>query len=686
MLADKCHVTIGGYHYQVDESIDHSANPEGGSLFRPHYRHWYQQLMGDRAAIIVGAPNTKDLRPERLVWSYNDWVGGEGNRTFQPQDPYVYDYSFGVNPRIRGQITGRPNRTLTAATSDDQRVRGAFAMANNALWMGQSKTIQYSTTGTTWTTQTSNCSTTVTGTAITAVAGDGEYFYYADWASASSGTRVLHAATTAAAGTDVVASATGKAPYAGLATANGRLYAWTGRKLIEHDVFQSFVLNANYIRKVGDSGVDPISTNVFGTSWWANCVAAETSVFCFYTTDGQSTVFEFQLDGGFAPVWICPYGLSIKAMQYTNGVLYMSGHWGGDTNNNGRGVLYAMPLDTRRPVFVNWVRKQNNMNLQMQEMAASYGSQIMLAAARTGRVFIYDADMDGLSCLDDIATVVNDNSGGLEVAAPRITDTDALAFTENSSRIADMVTYGTKRIVQTFNPSATVAGTTISILAYDDDEPINRQGSTATGDAITNLEVGDYDFDMPFDQKVLLGFDVMFKPLTTGQSFQLSYSLDGASYVTTTAVTSVSADAAKGRTYVTVSSNSSTVKFGRMRWKITLTGARTGGVNYLPPIIYNVTSECMLMTYDEMWDLVLRFKDEKPGTRMSTHKVKGSTLRDFLFTSANAKTVLAFVDGYVYSDPGHTKSSVDVVIDSIEDIAIRNGEGSCKIRLRKVPN
>jgi hypothetical protein len=343
-----------------------------------------------------------------------------------------------------------------------------------------------------------------------------------------------------------------------------------------------------------------------------------------------------------------------------------------------------MRLDDRRPIFVNWFRKQYNMNLEMQEMAGSYGSQILIAAARTGRIFVYDADMDGLSCLDDIATVANLEQGD-EAAAPRIPPTDALSFTENSDRIADMITYGTKRLVQLFNPGAGGAGTSIQVLAYDDDEPANRQASTATNNAVTTLEVGDYDFGMPFDQKALLGFDVLFKPLTTGQSFMLSYSLDGGTYTDLPAVDWTSPDASKGRTYVTVSNGASTAKFGRMRWKITLTGARVTGTDHTPPIIYNVSTECALLSYDELWELIIRLKDDKPRTRGSSRQVKGSTARDFLFNAAVSKAVLTFLDGYRYKDPGHY-STHTVVVDDVQDIIIRKGEGSCKLRLRAVPS
>ena len=702
MLASGAHVKIGAFEFQLDETIDNQPGG-GGSLFRPHYKRTVTNLFSDRTPLLVGDPSSNEVRPERLLWSMTDWGGGENNRTYQPTDPFVYDFGYGVNGRVRGQITGRPSRVAnyTSFTTNDVTLRPSMTVSQGALWYGGGYRVGYTNTDvSTWQILDS---TGVDGTdfaglqhisttyEVTAMAGDSEYCYYTAY-DRTAKTRIIKAKTKDNSNKAGIVENSGTVPHAGLAVLHGRLYGWTGRKLFAYDTAQltgntPTALAAQYIVKKGDTGIDPANTNALGSAWYGGIVAAENSLFMYYTTDNQSTVYEHAVDGGMAPVWTPPIGANIKAMTYSNGVVYFSGHWGGDLTKAGRGFLYAMPLDTRRPVFVTYIRKQNNLNLQMKSMAPSYGSTILLAAVHQGRIFVYDADMDSLSCLDDIGVTAgtdNNNSNGTEAAAPRIPNTDAPAsgvtFKTNSDCIGSMITFGQTRNILIYSPDNNTGWSTYRMLSYQDEEPLNRQAGTATNSAVTKLEIGDYDYNMPFDQKALLGFDVLFAPLTTGQSFTLEYSTDGAAYVSAGTVTSASADAAKGRTYVTVSTGSSTVKFGRMRYRITLTGTSTN----LPPILYNVTVEGALLAYDEIWELRLKVKDEDNRARPGGRKVDGAKIRDWLFTAQNNHSVVTFLDGYYYKQPGQYKTNT-VVIDQIEDYIIRIAEGTLYIKLRSVP-
>src|SRR6266568_1906858 len=109
-LSSGADVKIGDYEFMLDETID--AGSAVGNLYRPHYRYtsnsMFQQKLG-----IPGADNKDNLRSERLLWYFDDWSGGEGNRIWFKDDPTVYDFSYGLNPRIRGQLAGRPARTLS---------------------------------------------------------------------------------------------------------------------------------------------------------------------------------------------------------------------------------------------------------------------------------------------------------------------------------------------------------------------------------------------------------------------------------------------------------------------------------------------------------------------------------------------------------------------------------------------
>lgn len=655
---------IGSYSFQLDESIDHNANVVGGSLFRPHYKHTKQQLFEDRAPLIVGAPDSAQVRPERLIWSFSDWIGGENNRTYQPKDPDVYNYALGVNPRIRGEITGRPNRVVSLLTGG--LVSQVFTAAAGKLWAIGGGYLNSSSDGVTW-------GGVALGYTTTAATGTARTVYWA---------RQFGAAVTSVYqddGSIVVIAQNGHTTvdHKGIAHGNGHLYAWDGSVLWEYDVYDHTAYPLSYnstpgYRKVGTTDDTPSG------AFYANCVTAETSIFMFTSSQGISNVYEFQLDGGFSaiPVWVAPSGFIIRGMCYNNGILYFSGNYG--NASAGRGALYAMPLDTRRPMFVDWVRTQNNVALNLEICKPSYGSQILLGDSITGRIWVYDADTDGLSMLDDPATSGSSSGGdGTEGAPPRMTTTDTLTFVEGSDSLYDVATFGPYRVAVTSKGGANYA-----YVSYSDDEPANVQASTSTGNAVSKLYTGSYDFGMPFDQKALLAFEVMFAPLTTGQSFQIDYSLDGAAYVAGTAVDWTNADAAKGQTVVPVSTGSSTVNFARMSWRITLTGARTAGVNYAPPIIYNVTTEAVLLNYDETFDLLLRLKNEHPRSRRRGSQVNARKIRQDLFTAVGNHQLMTFLDGYVSGKPGEY-DTYTVVIDHVEDVVVREtGEGTCHVRLR----
>jgi hypothetical protein len=642
MLASGAHVKIGDYEFLLDESMQN------------HYVHVIEGLLLPRPE-VVGAPQGKaQLKEDLLLWALDDWGGGEGNRIYYPEDPLVYDYSEGLNGRIRGQLTGRPKRYVASLAYDDQRDRPVMAVADGALWLAGSRSLYYTVNGSSWTSKASNLSSPAR---ITAAAGEHDYLYYSAYDSTGPGTRYLKRINKSGSATDVVSSSSSTAPYAGLAMMGGRLYGWTGRKLIEHDIFETLPLTSDYRRKVYDTGIDPVNTNVFGTQWWADCIAAENAVIFWYSNDAQSRVYMYRDGVGF-PLWNAPYGFTIKSSAYQNGVVFFAGHWGGDENAQGRGAMYALPLATRTAVFIGWFRKHQNLNLQMQEMANSYGSQILVAAARTGRIFVYDMEMDAISLLDDL-------------------DTDSqITFTDNDHKIGQLATYGTRRFAAIYRPGASGAGTSIQVVSYEDDEPANRQDNWGA-----YLYSGSWDYNYPFAQKILLGFHVTFEPLAANQRITIGYSLDGGSWTDLPAITNTTDGASQGRVYLQVSDTTDTKLFYSMKMRIKLESTANG---VLTPILYAVTAQAKPFQQDELWSLALRVKDEQPGTRPSYRAARGNQIRDWLVGVSRTGEVVTFLDGYRSKLPGDY-DSYEVTIERISDTIARPGEGVMFVTLRRVP-
>lgn len=631
------------------------------------------------------------------MWAYDDWSGGEGNRNYYADDPTVYNVGYELNPRIRGQLTARPHRRYfgTCATNDTSKRpsitigpgstvaadggAGSGGGAGSAIWIGGGYRMSNSIgSPTSWTDVSAadvGLSALDAGYDITAMAGDHDYVYYAAWTSDASGTRVIMRMNKAThTGAIVVAEETGTNPFGGMCFMHGKLYAWTGSKLYEYDIDNTIPLAADAITMVYKAGPAPLNANIFSSSWWADCVATENSVIAFYTTAAISHVYEYKrggTTGAGRPLYTAPYGFSIKAVAYLQGTVYFSGHWGGDSDAKGWGELYAMPLNSREPLFLGRFRHNQNNNLQMQEMCSSYGLQMMVAASHTGRIFVYDAELDSITMLDDLETT----------AAHGAADTDGLKFNDNDDRIGGMVTYGPYRVAVVYKPgdAADTSGN-YRIVSYDDDEPAQRETGFATSDfsQLTGyLDSPTWDYDFPFENKALLGFHVTFEPLISGQSLVISYGLDGAAPTTAlTTITSATAGSSTGRVFLAVAGT----KFFRLQFRVKLIS--TTGV--LAPILYGVAAEAKLTRKRLEWDIVIRVKDEAANGHPDSQKQFGYRIRDWLDSIVTSGVVVTMYDGYRYGDPG-SSTSYSVTVQEAEDIIDRPGEGKMRLVLQEVP-
>ena len=660
-----------------------------------HYVHQWVDSNAEDDATLTGAPGKSKSFTNNLYWTYDDWAGGEGNRIYYPDDYDVYDVGYELNPRIRGQLTGRPNRLVTTVAAKDVTDRPFMTIGAGAVWLGGGYKINHSTAAPgTWTEHTTSASAAAdfvglrslsVNYRITAMCGDNDYVYYSAWHSGSTGSRAfLRAKKTDAALADTVETqqATGIAPFAGLAMMHGKVYGWTGRKLFEYDPSTADITTsvsggcttaAGTKTKVYDTRVEPASTNVFSTDWWAELVATENSLVMFYSNDGVSEVYEYKKGVG-KPIWRPPYGFTIKGSAYANGVMYFSGHWGGDSNNTGSGVMYALPLDSYRPIPLKEVRANQDVNLQMQEMHASYGYQVVCIAGHTGRIFIYDAKADGLSMLDDL--------GG--------TNADGVVFTDNNYRIAGSITFGLNRYFAVYQPGGSGSGT-YQIIYYKQDRPESREVTMNTTAYTTYLGYFDssrWDYDYPLDQKTLLGFHVAFKPITAATQFiDVSYCLDQASdtdsYTALTQITSSTTGAATGRVYIPVSTVAAQKKFFTLKFRVTLSSS--GGSK--TPILYAITAESKLTRKRETWEIAVRLKDEPSRNRPTNRAVKGWRLRDYLEQTIEAGNIVTFHDGYRYAtDRAYATpySTHNVIIEKATDVIIKPGEGYCLLKLRSV--
>ena len=144
----------------------------------------------------------------------------------------------------------------------------------------------------------------------------------------------------------------------------------------------------------------------------------------------------------------------------------------------------------------------------------------------------------------------------------------------------------------------------------------------------------------------------------------------------------------KGRTFIQASDASNTYKFFSLRYRVTITGARTGGVNYAPPIVMDITAEARSLDHDKQWKLILRVKDDRDNTRLQADRRFADTARSYLRTLMSNKSVVTFLDYYRYStNHGATPlqySTHTVMVTAIRDVINRNAEGHMEVVLTAV--
>jgi hypothetical protein len=711
--ADQAHVKIGAYKFQLEESMEEHYVYEETTESIP------QPVFGDTGKVDVD-------QDERLMWRMTDWRGGEGAKYFDVNDPSVYRYAENdpgsytgtpataaqwtkgstANTRIKGQMTNRPVRGRPAVvTVTDATKKNYLAIADGQVWLGGSKELFYNDFDTNgsdaWTSKTSNVAS---GHSITAFGGSEDWVFYG---TSDANSAALRATNVAYAGsTEVVADSTtafgadGQPLRERLVMYNGRLYGWTGRKLFEMDIFDSVVGNGTSVtalvknanpgyRKVYDTGTNEMVDGNYGgssiTSWWADMVTSETAVYFMVGSRGQTRIYEFKA-GIAKPIWFPPIGFTCKSLAVQNGVLFAFGHWAGETSTTHKGGAgWALPLATRQPVHLAWFRQEVAQSLHMQEACPSYGSTVMAAAANTGRIFIYDMETDGVTQLDKLPWTY---AGGQAASGA--------SYPNSQAKVGSIITYGEYRIASIFYPRSSDSPVKYETYTWEGDQPGNRDVGDTNNAAIATLFMPRFDFNMPYDTKMLYGFHIGYtyegnttSGLISGQTIDISYALDDGSYVALTQVTSATTPSSgvKGKHFIAVSTASgSTAKFYKMHYKITVTGT---GVGVQAPIVEDVTVEARSLDHDRTWRLILRIKDDQNDQRIRSDRRFAKEARAYLRLLKTNKNVVAFLDYYTLQEqhgasPNDSQTSVDVIVHSIRDVVKRNGEGYTYIVLKAV--
>ena len=621
MLASGAHVKIGAYEYVLDLE---AGDP---------YLHEYTPLFPSSGGEIIGTDGKRVTRPDLIYWTMDDWSGGAGYKYYDPRDPTTYHYGT-CNTRIPGEVTNTPitastETGLSTASEADKPV--FFAQSDNKLWIAYSRQIAYSTDGVTWTAHASE-PLGAAGYEVTAMCTDGRYVYVAMHDDpTTTGTRKVLQITSSAV-TTMVSDKTTTAAFYGMAVMDGKLYGWTGRKLIAYSTTATFPITHDTSHEKYNVGDDVVPSGII-----AKMTRGGKSLFFLSSTPGGSQIWEWRKDTP-TPIWEMPIGFTARDLCVSNDTLYVVGD-----NGVGKGVLYGMSLASRVPLYLADL-DFDNTTASPVAVAGSYGHQILIGmggavdSMATVYMYVYDSEYDAVSYLASHTTL--------------------------GQTYPAVVTFRGKRI------AGATSSTSINLRQVNhDDDPLTS--------GTWELFSSEWDMGFPFSDKILHGIHVTMDSLGASDQAIFYFGKDGAAAGTTT-IGTIDVDGTTHQ-YLPVTTTSSTVTFKRIHFKVLGTGDMK---------IKSITVKAQLAEYTESWKLKLRLKDEaSPLTgRKRTTKAAASALRDNLRTLVTNKAVVTFLDGYRYDQPGRY-STHDVTIEFPSDrIGVNSTEGTAEVILRAVTN
>src|SRR5207248_2201804 len=152
------------------------------------------------------------------------------------------------------------------------------------------------------------------------------------------------------------------------------------------------------------------------------------------------------------------------------------------------------------------------------------------------------------------------------------------------------VTFSDRRV------AALSSSTTVNAASWGHDK-------TADTSATAVLVTGAWDFNVPEQDKTLIGFNVLHDPLVSGKSFSVDYQANESGSYTVGAVQSGNTSVAS--TFIPITTNAAspvTVKFKQLRLQINWTNIQ----------LYSVSALCRIPGYYETFQFILRLKNEQP--------------------------------------------------------------------------
>jgi hypothetical protein len=378
VLPSGADVQIGEHEYVL-------ARQEQG-----HYVHRFESLFANATA-IAGEVAAQQLRPEKLLWSWTDWSGGEGARIYYPQDPTTYDVGSLINGTERGALTTRARRRRSsvarAGSAADTSSRPAGGSAWNKALIAWENEIIYSRDAAAW------------ASVANLTSGSGSSYY-----GANTDGRYLIVGKTVEGTANIVDSIDGSVDTPTVAdifeVLDGNVYSWG----LNASGALNLVKLAGANTTSGGTSIYPAQitpTGAFGTDYWIDMEQAESSLFMSLGTPSGSLIFTSEADVGRIYTTF-QNGFCVKKLVYHEGVVFCLG--ARFAAGKKFAEIVGLPLQTGNRITV--ARPRRHRNEQLPEFSigtAGPGATIFCADENSGKIFIYDMEADALHLFDDLA-------------------------------------------------------------------------------------------------------------------------------------------------------------------------------------------------------------------------------------------------------------------------------------------
>jgi hypothetical protein len=630
MKAD--HVKIGSYWYRLAESAEGT-----------HYQLSYPPQRSPNAVVVKGEePGAQrfQTRPDIELWSITDWSGGEGRYKYDNQSPNQHAILYGLDPfSVPGTVRpcGLIERTQDSVgvLSDDYYTLIVFngtLYAFNTDLTGNSG-LKYRT----WNTSTKQWSALsaaigtvpTTGTVISSMVTDHSNLYFA----VLSGQVYRWSGSGAA-----VAVTTGVSASAHWQLSEMGNYLYVIGSSVIYEILKT-AAGGSVTTLLSVPAVADITDNRHGS-----VTRADNKLYAMWPRATETLVYEVvpstAAGAGYAYEKLRVTGAAGKCLWFHNGIVHMATT--DPSDDTSRTLYYWVPdqelgtLGRISDPLINSVA--GNARLGQDQNNSDLASAFLLAEDTlfsVQQLYQVDAITNGLARLGSLAF------GGDGVIGPIWFDGSWFWTYESGG---------------------------VGRIYWIDPATANHYEVLLTENSYFVTPY--YDFGLA-EEKVLSSVRVVTEPLPANWTIKVEYSTGGSytsmgSLGTTSAVSLIFPG----------STSSAPVLFNQLRLRVTFVWGGAGEPATFP-VINAVEVRSQLATHARRWTLLVDLNDELSNGLDGARKIAN------LKTLAQSETVVAFEDNYIVRQ-GAGEASISAIIDDLDIIVSRPGEGLAKVVLTEV--